>query len=152
MSARITTAALAETVASQGESISALVESQKQTNALLAALVNAQHATPAAVAEAVAAPAAAAPVVEDKPKRASDLLKEFVESKNLAFARGGRVHLTTEALQAAVRVLRTGTPEILSVTGEGVGSLDKRHVTHLAIGLSDDKKSVITQYVFTPEA
>ena len=73
-----------------------------------------------------------------------------MEAQGLAFARGGRVLLTTAMLAAAVRVLKTGTPEIIPV--EGVGNLDKRSITHLAIGRSNDSQSILTQYVYTGAA
>lgn len=118
-----------------------LTQQVEALTAIVAALANnAQHSTPAAVVEAVKP--AAAPAVES----ASDKLKAHVESKGLAFARGGRTVLSTEALTAAVRVLKTGTPEILPVTE----SLNKRGVVGLAIGR--DGKNVITQYLFDPKA
>jgi hypothetical protein len=136
------------TVAQVNDRVNQLAEAQEQTNTLLASIADrlngAQYTTATVVAEKVAE----APV--EAPKQASDLLKEHVESKGLAFARGGRTQLTTAHLQAAVRVLKSGKPEVLSV--EGVGKLDKRHITHIAIGRADDGKSVITQYVYSPEA
>lgn len=123
-----------------------LTEQVAALTQVVSALVAGQHSTTTTVAEAVTA---AAPVVAAKPvpvKTASDLLKEHVESKNLAFARGGRTVLTTQALEAAVRVLRTGTPEILPVSER----LEKRNVVGLAIGR--DGATVITQYVYDPSA
>jgi hypothetical protein len=95
-------------------------------------LVQGQFATATAVAEATV-PAQAKPVeVKVAPvKTASDLLLDAVTAKGLAFARGGRTVLTTEHLTAAVRVLKTGTPEILPVKNT---RLEKRNVTHIAIG------------------
>lgn len=107
-------------------------------------LVEGQHATSAPVAEAVKP----VTLVKAEPvKTASDILKDAVEAKGLAFARGGRTVLTTEHLTAAVRVLKTGTPEILPVSNV---RLEKRNVTHIAIG--KDGNSVITQYVYKPES
>ena len=128
-------------VASLTETVNALV-------GLVTPLVQGQFATATAVAETTV-PAQAKPVTLVKPvvKTASDVLKDAVEAKGLAFARGGRTVLTTEHLTAAVRVLKTGTPEILPVTNV---SLEKRNVTHIAIGR--DGTSVITQYVYKPEA
>lgn len=124
---------LTQQVATLSESVAALMQ-------LVATQATGQHATPSAVAEAVAP---LAPPV--KPKTASDELKEFVEAQGLAFARGGRTRLSTDALTAAVRVLRTGTPEILPVNAQ----LEKRHVVGLAIGR--DGTEVITQYLYKPE-
>ena len=136
MTARVTTAVLAERVEGLTTAVASIV-------GLLQSGQAAQFSTPVAVLDAPA-PAPVAPVT------ASDTLRTFVEAKGLHFAKGGRTHLTTEALAAAVRVLKTGTPEILSVTG--VGNLDKRNVTHIAIGRADDGKSVITQYVYSTPA
>lgn len=130
-------------VASLSEQVAALI-------GIVTPLVQGQHATPAAVAEVVAAPAAAPVLTVVKPepvKTASDVLLEAVKAQGLAFARGGRTVLTTDHLTAAVRVLKTGTPEILPVKNV---SLEKRNVTHIAIG--KDGNSVITQYVYKPEA
>ena len=106
-----------------------------------------QFSTATAVAAEVATPTAAPTLTVVPPVvTASDVLKSAVEAQGLAFARGGRTVLTTAHLTAAVRVLKTGTPEILPV--ENV-RLEKRNVTHIALGRDGDK--VITQYVFTPE-
>lgn len=106
-----------------------------QTTALLA-----QFATPAAVAE----------VVEAKPETASDKLKAFVEAQGKSFARGGRTIWTLATLNAAVKVVKTGEAALVDVSS--LGSLGKRNITSMAIGLADDGKSVITQYVYTPQA
>jgi hypothetical protein len=128
-------------VASLTETVNALV-------GLVTPLVQGQHATSAPVAEAVAPVSKPVTLVKAEPvKTPSDVLKEAVEAKGLAFARGGRTVLTTEHLTAAVRVLKTGTPEILPVSNV---RLEKRNVTHIAIGR--DGQSVITQYVYKPEA
>ena len=109
-------------------------------------LLQGQHATSAPVAEVTKTKPVT--LVKAEPvKTASDVLKEAVEAKGLAFARGGRTVLTTEHLTAAVRVLKTGTPEILPVANV---RLEKRNVTHIAIG--KDGASVITQYVYKPES
>lgn len=134
---------LTSQVASLTETVNALVG---LVTPLVQAQAEGQHATTATVAKAT----------KDKPvtivkatpvKTASDVLKEAVEAKGLAFARGGRSVLTVEHLTAAVRVLKTGTPEILPVTNV---RLEKRNVTHIAIGKDGD--TVITQYVYKPEA
>lgn len=126
-------------VASLTETVNALV-------GLVKPLVEGQHATSAPVAEATKTKPVT--LVKAEPvKTPSDVLKEAVEAQGLAFARGGRTVLTTEHLTAAVRVLKTGTPEILPVSNV---RLEKRNVTHIAIGR--DGASVITQYVYKPEA
>ena len=126
-------------VASLTETVNALV-------GLVKPLVEGQHATSAPVAEATKTKPVT--LVKAEPvKTPSDMLKEAVEAQGLAFARGGRTVLTTEHLTAAVRVLKTGTPEILPVSNV---RLEKRNVTHIAIG--KDGASVITQYVYKPES
>lgn len=119
-----------------------------QATAALAAATAGQHATPAAVAEA------AAPVVEETAEpvvveTASDKLKAFVEAEGKQFARGGRTVWSLAALKTAVKVLQSGKPEIVSL--DGIGSYSKRNVTGLAIGVADDGKSVLTQFVYTPQ-
>lgn len=79
---------------------------------------------------------------------AADRLKEFTESQGLQFARGGRTHWTLQHLQSAVQVLQSGEPALVPLNG--VANLLARGVTHLAIGLADDKQSVLTQYVYDP--
>lgn len=111
-----------------------------QTTAALAA-AQGQHATPVAVAEIV--------TPEAKPESASDKLKAHVEASGHAFARGGRTIWTLKALQAATKVLKDGEPVILPL--DGVGSYSKRGVSGLAIGRGDDGKSVLTQFVYTPQ-
>ena len=115
---------------------------------LVKAQVEGQHATPAAVAEATA-PAKTEKVVTlvKAEKSASDVLKEAVEAKGLAFARGGRTVLTLEHCEALVRVLKTGTPEILPIKAT-------QGRTHIAIGRDGKGKTatVITQYVYTPDS
>jgi hypothetical protein len=131
----------------------------------------AQFSTPTAVAEVITLPTQAskaskkaaktaakpapAPVVEipETPavvatvaSVAGDKLKSFVEGKSLAFAKGGRTNLNTDALSAIARVLKTGTPEIVTMTNE---ALVKRGIVGLAIGLNGTD-GVITQYVFDP--
>lgn len=114
---------------------------------LVTPLVQGQPATSAPVVEAVGPAAVPAPKVEkakvEHVLSASDLLKASVEAKGYAFAKGGRTVLNTEALTAAVRVLKTGTPEILPVKAS-------QGRTHLAIGRDGD--TVITQYLYVPEA
>jgi predicted RNA-binding protein YlqC (UPF0109 family) len=116
----------------------------KLSKAQLVALIEGlgQNATPAPVAEVVVE---AAPVVES----ASDKLKAFVESEGKLFARGGRTIWTLKNLQAAVNVLKTGEPTIVPL--DGVGSYGKRGVQGIAIGVGDDAKSVLTQFVYTPQ-
>lgn len=123
-------------------------EQNAALHARLDALTTGQHATPAPVAEATSKKAPKVePVVV---KSASDQAYEFVQSKGLAFARGGRSTLTPEALKAAVTVLKTGTPVV--ITQEGLGSLDKRKIVGICLFRSDDGQAVVTQYVFRPEA
>lgn len=144
---RLTVNDLALIVANLGNQVQTLVDSQ------------AQHSTPAPVAEITApvvqlvtpvAPAPApAPVVKATPASvAGDQLMAFVESKGLAFARGGRTHLDRDALSAIARVLKTGTSEVVTIKRE---ALTKRGIVGLAIGL-DGEGGVITQYAFNPSA
>lgn len=131
-------------LASTNARIDTLADSVDKTLGLLQQLVG-QHSTPAPVAE-VAKTEEPAPVQEPS---ASDKLLAFVAEKGIAFARGGRVELNVDAAKALVRVLKTGTPEIIQVSE--VGKLGKRHISHLAIGRSGDGTSVFTQYCYTPE-
>jgi hypothetical protein len=139
MATRITTAKLAETVATQGEALATILQ----------LLTQGQFATPAPIVEAVEQ---AAPVVE-KPTAApsaSDKLLAYVAEQGLAFAKGGRTYQDADILKAQVRVLKTGKPEVLPYKDDA-GNLHKRGVTHLAIGRSDDGKATFTQFVYTPE-
>ena len=61
-------------------------------------------------------------VVVETPKQVADLL---VESRGLTHTRG-LVRLNTEAIEAAVRVLKTGKPEVINSSDEG-------HVVALSI-------------------
>lgn len=97
-----------------------------------------------------AAPTPAVATVATPAVTASDLLKSHVEGQGLAFARGGRTIWNVGNLQAAVNVLQTGEPTIVSL--DGVGTVGKRGVKGMAIGLAGDGKSVITQYVYKPES
>lgn len=81
---------------------------------------------------------------------AADRLKAFTQSQGLQFARGGRTIWTLQTLQSAVQVLQSGEPVVVPL--DGVGNLAARGVTHLAIGRTDDAKSVLTQYVYRPQA
>ena len=142
MAPRVTTAALAATVAQQGEALTEI------TNVLgvIAARLDGQHATPAAVAEKVAKPAQ--PVLNPR-----EIVKAGVEKKGLAFARGGALLGSVAVAEAIVRVLKANKPggfEVVSVQGD-VKSLDGRHVTHIAVGLVSPGV-FFTQYVYTPEA
>lgn len=132
MAQRITTNALAGIVATQGEAITEIL-----------GLLQAQHSTPTAVADVVET------TPEVKPVTASDELLAFVASKGLAFARGGRSYLTQDHLKAAVRVLKTGSPEVLPYGDDS--KLAKRGVSHIAMARSEDG-TVLTQFVFTPES
>ena len=145
MTARVSTASLLALIVEQNAKTDARLDA-------LAAQVAGQHSTPAPVADAVSLtkPAKAAKVEPVVVKSASDQAYEFVQSKGLAFARGGRTLLSTEALKAAITVLKTGTPVV--ITQEGLGSLDKRKITGVCMFRSDDGKAVVTQYVYTPEA
>jgi hypothetical protein len=166
-SPRLTVADLALIVAEQGKQINGLP-------ALIAEQLKAQFATPTAVATvtqlptqaskaskkaakaaskpapvATPAPVVETPVVVATPASlAGDTLKSFVEGKNLAFAKGGRTNLDQASLAAIARVLKTGTPEIVTVTTE---SLVKRGIVALAVGLNG-QGGVITQYIFNPSA
>jgi hypothetical protein len=129
---RITTTQLAEIVATQGEALTEIL-----------GMLQAQHSTPTAVAEAVET------TPDVKPATASDDLLAFVASKGLAFARGGRSYLSQDHLKAAVRVLKTGSPEVLPFDENS--KLAKRGVSHIAMARNEDG-TVLTQFVYTPES
>jgi hypothetical protein len=137
MVSRITTTRLAEIVATQGDAITEIL-----------GLLQAQHSTPTVVAATVEA-TTDKPAAEPAKPTASDELFAFVGDKGLAFARGGRSYLTQDHLKAAVRVLKTGTPEVLPYS-EG-SKLTKRGVSHIAMARSEDG-TVLTQFVYTPES
>ena len=65
-----------------------------------------------------AAKATPAPVAQSKPETTKDVAEALVEQHGLTFTKG-RVYITTDMIEAAVRVRKTGSPEI--VTGAGVG-------------------------------
>lgn len=132
-----------------------LAARQDKTDETLASVVNVlgtiaerldqgQHATTAKVAEKVAK---TTPTVSPR-----DKVKSLVESKGLAFAKGGALQGSVAVAEAIVRVLKAnkvGGGEVVSVQGD-VKSLDGRKVTHIAVGLSAPGV-FFTQYVYTPE-
>lgn len=106
------------------------------------------QAVAAAVAQVLASGqfATAAPVAEVVEAQI-DPVEALLSTHGLRYARGGRSYLTTEALAAAARVLKTGTPEVVQVSRE---SLAKRGITHLV--LFRDGEDVATQFAFRPTA
>lgn len=105
---------------------------------ILEAVTAPKHTTATAVAEKVAEPTApAAPEV----KSASDQLKDFAESSGWAFARGGRVELGLVEMKALSRVLKTGSPEIITVGKKTI-----------AVGRTEDGQRAFTQNLYKPEA
>lgn len=150
MAPRISTTQLAGQVAQQG---AALVTQGEALASILSLLQAGQHSTPAPVVDAVTAKPAVEPAPEpvvETPPSAADQLLAFVADKGLAFAKGGRTYQNADMLKAAVRVLKTGTPEVLAY-GDG-SILGKRGVSHIAMGRADDGKSVFTQFCYTPSA
>lgn len=96
-------------------------------------LASGQFSTTAPVAEAV--------VVEIDP------VEELLTQNGLRYAKGGRSYFTKEALTAAARVLKTGTPEVVAVDRE---SLAKRGITHLVLFREDGQ--VVSQFAYAPSA
>lgn len=146
MAGRITLAQLAEQLEADRAQNAQQFEAVTNVLGRLAdRLDEGQHATTAKVAEKVAK-AAPAPV---NPR---DQVKSLVESKGLAFAKGGALQGSVAVAEAIVRVLKAnkvGGGEVVSVQGD-VKSLDGRKVTHIAVGLSAPGV-FFTQYVYTPE-
>jgi hypothetical protein len=140
MTTKITVSQLADTVAGLAEAQAAQADSIGK----ILQLVQAQHSTPTTVADTVAETPA-----DETPKTASDELLDYVTEQGLAFARGGRSYLTQDHLKAAVRVLKTGKPEVLPYGADS--KLTKRGVSHIAMARNEDG-TVLTQFVYTPES
>lgn len=90
-----------------------------------------QFATTLGVAQAVAAPAP-----EVKVETPRDRAYAHAKDKGYGFTKGGEVVVSADTLQAAARVLRTGTPEI--VAAPDTDSLRKRGITHIVAYKVDD--------------
>lgn len=148
MAGRITLASLAEQLTADRATNAAQFEQVANVLGSIAdRLDQGQHNTTAPVAEK-AKKAKATPVVVNP----RDAVKSLVESKGLAFAKGGALQGSVAVAEAIVRVLKAnkvGGGEVVSVQGD-VKSLDGRKVTHIAVGLSAPGV-FFTQYVYTPE-
>lgn len=58
--------------------------------------------------------AAEAPAKVSTVKTFEDKTLEFLEAKNLGFAKGGRAYFTKETVEAISRVMKTGKPEVVA--------------------------------------
>jgi len=74
-----------------------------------------------------------------------DPVEALLQANGLRYAKGGRTYLSREALVAASRVLKTGTPELVSTSLE---SLTKRGITHIVLFREGD--TVVSQFAFHP--
>lgn len=85
----------------------------------LAALVDAGFTEEEARAIVSSGAVVEAPVAEaPKPKTSQEVAEALVEEHGYAFTKG-RVYVTADTIEAAVRVRKTGSPEV--VTSSGVG-------------------------------
>lgn len=133
---RTSTTAAAPTM-TQEEAVAVLLDSPlgAALKALIPGSVAQEPAAATPAKKATAKKAAPAPVT----KTADDVVAEFLDSKNLGFAKGGRVYVTEAILEASARVLKTGKPEFVSAP-------DSTHTAGLLIA-RDDKGRTYTQNV-----
>jgi hypothetical protein len=113
------------------EKVAALVATGSFTEAEARSIVEAQFFTPTATATAV----------KPEPVTSKTLADNLVAQAGLAHTKG-RVYVTGSILEAAARVLKTGTPEIIATSGVGR--------TKAVVIFREDSGDVALQNLFQP--